>query len=157
MKNRQLLATSVLFSVLSLAGATALAQQGMPPMPSMGSSSSGGGMQRGSMGDSSGGMSAGREGGREGMNGMTMNGMPGMSGMSSTSGMSGMSCMPAMGNMSRMGGMGGMGGMMSPSPMMAGIDQALTPRQRMRMHGEIMQAIGQIMQKYADQPAPDSD
>lgn len=52
------------------------------------------------------------------------------------------------------GGMMGMKGMMENCPMMgAGMD-ALSPQQQMQMRAEMMQAMGQIMQKYASQAQP---
>jgi hypothetical protein len=50
-----------------------------------------------------------------------------------------------------MGGMGGMGGgMMGSCPMMGG-NTGMDPKTAMRMHGEMMKAMGDIMLKYADQ------
>lgn len=47
-------------------------------------------------------------------------------------------------------GMGGMGGgMMGSCPMMGG-DMGMDPKSAMRMHGEMMKAMGDIMLKYAD-------
>jgi hypothetical protein len=52
---------------------------------------------------------------------------------------------------SSMMGMGGMaGGMMGSCPMM-GSNMGLDPKTAMRMHGEMMKAMGDIMLKYADQ------
>jgi hypothetical protein len=52
---------------------------------------------------------------------------------------------------SSMMGIGGMaGGMMGSCPMMGG-NIGLDPKTAMRMHGEMMKAIGDIMLKYADQ------
>jgi Spy/CpxP family protein refolding chaperone len=53
-----------------------------------------------------------------------------------------------------MGGMMGMKGMMDSCPMMGGGTDALNPQQKMQMHAEMMQAMGQIMQKYASQVQP---
>ncbi|MFM0441697.1 hypothetical protein PQQ84_35335 [Paraburkholderia strydomiana] len=48
-------------------------------------------------------------------------------------------------------GMGGMGGgMMGSCPMMGG-NMNMDPKTAMRMHGEMMKAMGDIMLKYADQ------
>lgn len=48
-------------------------------------------------------------------------------------------------------GMGGMGGgMMGSCPMMGG-NSGMDPKTAMRMHGEMMKAMGDIMLKYADQ------
>lgn len=48
-------------------------------------------------------------------------------------------------------GMGGMGGgMMGSCPMMGG-NAGMDPKTAMRMHGEMMKAMGDIMLKYADQ------
>ncbi|SOF01843.1 hypothetical protein SAMN05446635_9960 [Burkholderia sp. OK233] len=51
---------------------------------------------------------------------------------------------------SMMGGMMGMGGMMSSCPMMGG-NMGMDPKTAMRMHGEMMKAMGDIMLKYSDQ------
>ena len=52
---------------------------------------------------------------------------------------------------SSMMGMGGMGGgMMGNCPMMGG-NTGMDPKTAMRMHGEMMRAMGDIMLKYADQ------
>jgi hypothetical protein len=52
---------------------------------------------------------------------------------------------------SSMMGMGGMGGgMMGSCPMMGG-NMGMDPKTAMRMHGEMMKAMGDIMLKYADQ------
>ena len=48
-------------------------------------------------------------------------------------------------------GMAGMGGMMADCPMMGAMAGVLTPQQQMKMHAEMMQAMGQIMEKYAGQ------
>jgi hypothetical protein len=58
---------------------------------------------------------------------------------------------------SMMGGMGGMGGgMMGSCPMMGG-NAGMDPKTAMRMHGEMMRAMGDIMLKYSDQvQAPQS-
>jgi hypothetical protein len=54
-------------------------------------------------------------------------------------------------SMMGMGGMGGMGGgMMGNCPMMGG-NTGMDPKTAMRMHGEMMRAMGDIMLKYADQ------
>lgn len=45
----------------------------------------------------------------------------------------------------------GMGGMMAGCPMMGAMTEVLTPRQQMKMHAEMMQAIGKIMEKYPRQ------
>ncbi|HYS63729.1 MAG TPA: hypothetical protein VEN30_07930 [Paraburkholderia sp.] len=51
---------------------------------------------------------------------------------------------------SSMMGMGGMsGGMMGNCPMMGG-NTGMDPKTAMRMHGEMMRAMGDIMLKYAD-------
>lgn len=48
-------------------------------------------------------------------------------------------------------GMGGMGGgMMGGCPMMGG-NMGMDPKTAMRMHGEMMKAMGDIMLKYSDQ------
>lgn len=48
-------------------------------------------------------------------------------------------------------GMGGMGGgMMGSCPMMGG-NMGMDPKTAMRMHGEMMKAMGDIMLKYSDQ------
>lgn len=48
-------------------------------------------------------------------------------------------------------GMGGMGGgMMGSCPMMGG-NMSMDPKTAMRMHGEMMKAMGDIMLKYSDQ------
>ncbi|NPT58055.1 hypothetical protein [Paraburkholderia elongata] len=48
-------------------------------------------------------------------------------------------------------GMGGMGGgTMGSCPMMGG-DMGMNPKTAMRMHGEMMKAMGDIMLKYSDQ------
>lgn len=48
-------------------------------------------------------------------------------------------------------GMGGMGGgMIGGCPMMGG-DMGLDPKTALRMHGEMMKAMGDIMIKYSDQ------
>lgn len=52
------------------------------------------------------------------------------------------------------GGMMGMKGMMENCPMMGGGMDALSPQQQMQMRAEMMQAMGQIMQKYASQAQP---
>jgi hypothetical protein len=52
---------------------------------------------------------------------------------------------------SSMMGMGGMGGgMMGGCPMMGG-NMDMDPKTAMRMHGEMMRAMGDIMLKYSDQ------
>lgn len=51
---------------------------------------------------------------------------------------------------SMMGGMTGMGGMMGSCPMM-GASMGMDPKTAMRMHGEMMRAMGDIMLKYSDQ------
>ena len=51
---------------------------------------------------------------------------------------------------SMMGGMMGMNGMMASCPMMGGA-AGMDPKTAMRMHGEMMRAMGDIMLKYADQ------
>jgi hypothetical protein len=51
---------------------------------------------------------------------------------------------------SMMGGMKGMGGMMGSCPMMGG-NMGLDPKTAMRMHGEMMRAMGDIMLRYSDQ------
>jgi hypothetical protein len=52
------------------------------------------------------------------------------------------------------GGMMDMKGMMENCPMMGGGMDALSPQQQMQMRAEMMQAMGQIMQKYASQAQP---
>lgn len=47
--------------------------------------------------------------------------------------------------------MNGMGGMMAGCPMMGAMTGVLTPQQHMKMHAEMMQAMGEIMEKYAAQ------
>lgn len=57
---------------------------------------------------------------------------------------------------SMMGGMMGMQGMMGGCPMMGG-NMGLDPKTAMRMHGEMMRAMGDIMTKYSEQAgAPQS-
>ncbi|MCG5078528.1 hypothetical protein [Paraburkholderia tagetis] len=51
---------------------------------------------------------------------------------------------------SMMGGMMGMDGMMGSCPMM-GASMGMDPKTAMRMHGEMMRAMGDIMLKYSDQ------
>ena len=51
---------------------------------------------------------------------------------------------------SMMGGMMGMQGMMGGCPMMGG-NMGLDPKTAMRMHGEMMRAMGDIMTKYSEQ------
>ncbi|SIT37755.1 conserved exported hypothetical protein [Paraburkholderia piptadeniae] len=51
---------------------------------------------------------------------------------------------------SMMGGMMGMNGMMGSCPMMGGT-AGMDPKTAMRMHGEMMRAMGDIMLKYAEQ------
>lgn len=48
------------------------------------------------------------------------------------------------------GSMTGMGGMMGGCPMMGGTT-GMDPKTAMRMHGEMMRAMGDIMLKYSDQ------
>jgi hypothetical protein len=48
----------------------------------------------------------------------------------------------------------GMKGMMENCPMMGGASDVLNPQQQMQMRAEMMEAMGQIMQKYADQAQP---
>ncbi|MFL9888264.1 hypothetical protein PQR66_34940 [Paraburkholderia agricolaris] len=48
-------------------------------------------------------------------------------------------------------GMGGMGGGMMGSCPMMGSNMNMDPKTAMRMHGEMMKAMGDIMLKYADQ------
>jgi len=48
-------------------------------------------------------------------------------------------------------GMEGMGGMMASCPMIGG-NMGMDPKTAMRMHGEMMTAMGDIMLKYADPP-----
>ncbi|MBB5428311.1 putative lipid-binding transport protein (Tim44 family) [Paraburkholderia sp. JPY158] len=48
------------------------------------------------------------------------------------------------------GGMMGMGGMMGGCPMMGGT-AGMDPKTAMRMHGEMMRAMGDIMLKYSEQ------
>ena len=50
---------------------------------------------------------------------------------------------------SMMGGMMGMGGIMGSCPMMGG-SMGLDPKTAMRMHGEMMRAMGDIMLKYSE-------
>ena len=59
---------------------------------------------------------------------------------------------PAANGMMSGGTMGS--GMMKSCPMMGGGMDALSPQQQMQMRGEMMQAMGQIMQKYAGQAQP---
>ncbi|MFL9944340.1 hypothetical protein [Paraburkholderia graminis] len=49
-----------------------------------------------------------------------------------------------------MDGMMDMGGMMGSCPMM-GASAGMDPKTAMRMHGEMMRAMGDIMLKYSDQ------
>lgn len=51
---------------------------------------------------------------------------------------------------SMMGGMMGMQGMMGSCPMMGG-NMGLDPKTALRMHGEMMRAMGDIMTKYSEQ------
>ncbi|MBO3056547.1 hypothetical protein J4763_07055 [Burkholderia pseudomallei] len=51
---------------------------------------------------------------------------------------------------SMMGGMMGMQGMMGGCPMMGG-NMGLDPKTALRMHGEMMRAMGDIMTKYSEQ------
>jgi len=46
----------------------------------------------------------------------------------------------------------GMGGMMGNCPMMGGT-AGMDPKTAMKMHGEMMRAMGDIMLKYSDQAA----
>ncbi|BBU30198.1 hypothetical protein BTHE68_39320 [Burkholderia sp. THE68] len=48
------------------------------------------------------------------------------------------------------GSMMGMGGMMGSCPMMGGTP-GMDPKTAMKMHGEMMRAMGDIMLKYSDQ------
>lgn len=50
------------------------------------------------------------------------------------------------------GSMMGMGGMMGNCPMMGGT-AGMDPKTAMKMHGEMMRAMGDIMLKYSDQAA----
>ncbi|KDR28406.1 MULTISPECIES: hypothetical protein [Caballeronia] len=50
------------------------------------------------------------------------------------------------------GPMMGMGGMMGGCPMMGGT-AGMDPKTAMKMHGEMMRAMGDIMLKYSDQAA----
>ncbi|GJH20219.1 hypothetical protein CBA19CS22_26775 [Caballeronia novacaledonica] len=50
------------------------------------------------------------------------------------------------------GSMMGMGGMMGGCPMMGGT-AGMDPKTAMKMHGEMMRAMGDIMLKYSDQAA----
>lgn len=51
---------------------------------------------------------------------------------------------------SMMGGMMGSNGMMGGCPMMGG-NMGMDPKTAMRMHAEMMRAMGDIMLKYSDQ------
>ncbi|QIM48907.1 hypothetical protein G9Q38_06790 [Pusillimonas sp. DMV24BSW_D] len=113
MKNRKLVATSVLVSLLSFTGLAVAGQHGMANQPHA-----------------------------PGMSGA--NNMPGPMGNSANMPRSGMSGM-MMGDQAGMGGM-----MMGGCPLMAGMGDVLSPREQMKMHAEMMQSMGQIMQKYAD-------
>lgn len=53
--------------------------------------------------------------------------------------------------------MNGMGGMMAGCPMIGSMAGALTPQQQMKMHAEMMQAMGRIMEKYAGDADKTSD
>ena len=111
MKNRNVVASSLLVSLLTVAGVSAAAQHGMP-------------MDRQAQG-----------GPPAGMPGAMGGSMPGI----------------MMGERQGMSGMHGMSGMMAGCPMMGGVVGVLTPQQQMKMHAEMMQAMGQIMEKYAGQ------
>ena len=106
MKNKHVLAASLLASLMTLAGASLAAQPGTPMDNRQ--------VQGGPPSSMPGAM-----GGQ----------MPGMMGGSMADQMPGM----------MMGGRQGMGGMTG----------VLTPQQQMQMHAEMMQAMGQIMEKYA--------
>lgn len=116
MKNKHVLAASLLASLMTLAGASLAAQPGTPMDNRQ--------VQGGPPSSMPGAM-----GGQ----------MPGMMGGSMADQMPGM----------MMGGRQGMGGMMAGCPMMGGMTGVLTPQQQMQMHAEMMQAMGQIMEKYA--------
>lgn len=123
MRNRHVVAASLLVSLMTVAGVSVAAQHGMP----MDRQAQGGppaGMQ-GAMGEPMQGMMAGPMADQ----------MPGM----------------MMGDRQGMSGMNGMGGMMAGCPMMGGVAGVLTPQQQMKMHAEMMQAMGQIMERYAGQ------
>ncbi|MGE4369158.1 MAG: hypothetical protein AB7E12_05720 [Burkholderiaceae bacterium] len=120
MKNRRVLAASLLVSLMTVAGVSAAAQPGMPmDRQAPGTPFSG---MPGAMGGPMPGMMTGPLGDQ--MPGMMMGGRPGMNGM---------------------------GAMMAGCPMMGAMTGVLTPQQHMKMHAEMMQAMGQIMEKYATQ------
>lgn len=121
MKNRRILAACLLVSLMTAAGVSAAAQPGMP----MDRQAPGTPLSNmpGVMGGPMPGMMTGPLGDQ--MPGIMMGGRPGMSGM---------------------------GAMMTGGcPMMGAMTGVLTPQQHMKMHAEMMQAMGQIMEKYATQ------
>ena len=126
MKNRHLVASSLLVSLLTVAGVSAAAQHGMP-------------MDRQAPGGPPAGMPGAMGGPMQGMMaGPMADQMPGMM-------------------MGARQGMSGMGGMMAGCPMMGAMAGVLTPQQQMKMHAEMMQSMGQIMEKYAGQAEKNSN
>jgi hypothetical protein len=117
MKNRHVVASSLLVSLLTVAGVSAAAQHGMP-------------MDRQAQGGPPAGMPEAMGGSMQGM----MAGPPGDQ-------------MPGM----MMSARQGMSGMMAGCPIIGGMAGVLTPQQQMKMHAEMMQAMGQIMERYAGQ------
>jgi len=129
MRNRHVVAASLLVSLMTVAGVSAAAQHGMP-------------MDRQAQGGPPAGMPGAMGGPMQGMMaGPMADQMPGM----------------MMGDRQGMSGMHGMGGMMAGCPMMGGMAGVLTPQQHMKMHAEMMQAMGQIMEKYAGQAEKNSN
>ena len=123
MRNRHVVAASLLVSLMTVAGASVAAQHGMP-------------MDRQARGGPPAGVPGAMGGPMQGMMaGPMADQMPGM----------------------MMGARQGMSGMMAGCPMMGAMAGVLTPQQQMKMHAEMMQSMGQIMEKYAGQAEKNSN
>lgn len=123
MRNRHVVAASLLVSLMTVAGVSVAAHHVMP-------------MDRQAQGGPPAGMPGAMGGPMQGMMaGPMADQMPGM----------------------MMGARQGMSGMMAGCPMMGAMAGVLTPQQQMKMHAEMMQSMGQIMEKYAGQTEKNSN